>query len=241
MKRILFIFLILVFGVGSVFAQKAKPWIEWSDKDAAKILNDSAWGQTQTIGDSGAPTQASAITATQGRPGQDIDRKGESGEMQQNIMHFRVRFLTAKPIREAFARRVLLQQTSPNKDLEAQLQGFIDRDFGNYLVVALSIDGTNARAAAGMMTGLSKITADALKDKVYLERKDGKRIMLSDYKAPTNDGMGAKLIFDRTLDGQPFLTEASESIRFYMELSGKQKIDVRFKTPSMIYGGKLEY
>src|SRR4030095_555479 len=42
---LMFIFALVV-GAGA--QKKMKPWTEWSEKEALKILNDSAWGQTQT-------------------------------------------------------------------------------------------------------------------------------------------------------------------------------------------------
>ena len=65
MKRIFVVCaLICLFAVAAV-AQKNKPWTEWTAKDAEKILNDSAWGQTQTEESGGSqPSQTSAISST---------------------------------------------------------------------------------------------------------------------------------------------------------------------------------
>jgi hypothetical protein len=63
-----------------------------------------------------------------------------------------------------------------------------------------------------------------LKDKVYLERKDGKRLALADYRPPGPDGMGAKFVFNRTLEGQPFLTPQSDNVRFSAQLSEKENL-----------------
>ena len=35
-------------AVTSHAQKKYKPWTEWTEKDAQKILDDSPWGQTQT-------------------------------------------------------------------------------------------------------------------------------------------------------------------------------------------------
>jgi len=234
--------LLSVLSISIVAQTNSKPWTEWSKKDAEKILNDSAWGQTQTTG-TNQSTSTSAITKTEGAGREDVGRSGESGETLggPKPVNYRVRFLTAKPIREAFARIVTLSKPNAGKDLSDQLQGFIDRDFGNYLVVVLSVESEDQRAAAMSMGALAKITKDILQDKVYLERKDGKRLELIDYKPPINDGMGAKFIFERTLDGQPFLNNDSDSVKFSLELSEKMKVNVKFRVPAMIYGGKLEY
>jgi hypothetical protein len=61
-----------------------------------------------------------------------------------------------------------------------------------------------------------------------------------DYRAPGPDGLGAKFIFPRTLDGKPFIDSSSGEVRVYIEL-GKTKVIRRFKVADMMYDGKLEY
>jgi len=75
---------------------------------------------------------------------------------------------------------------------------------------------------------------------VYLERKDGKKLFLMDYRAPAGDGMGAKFIFKRVLDGQPFLSE-SDNVKFVAQFNEKMKLQTRYKLSEMMYDGKLEY
>ena len=52
--------------------------------------------------------------------------------------------------------------------------------------------------------------------------------------------MGAKFVFKRTMDGQPFLTE-NDSVRFFAQLNEKMKLNTRYKLSDMVYDGKLEY
>jgi hypothetical protein len=231
----------LAFAVTSIQAQVlSKPWTDWSKKDVDKMLNDSAWGQTQIVTPS-ENTSTAAITRTQAGGNEPLSRSGENPEnMAPKSFSYRVRFLTARPIREAFARMILLSQPSAEKELENQLQGFVERDFGNFLVVAMVVESPDAKAANAAMMGLTRLKPDMLKDKVYLERKDGKRISLIDYKPPIADNMGAKFIFERSLDGQPFLSSESDTVKFVIDVE-RIKINLRFKVPSMTYNGKLEY
>lgn len=221
----------------SAAAQDAsKPWSSWSKKDAEKVLNDSAWGQTYAEEPTG-PVDTRSIS----NPSQGLQRSGESGApVVSRVLKYRARFLTAKPVREAFARMAVLAQPD-QPTLVPMLQGFIDRDFGDFLVVAFSIDSEDERMTKGAMMMLGRLTAETLKDKVYLERKDGKRATLIDYKPPVEDGMGAKIVFSKTLDGQPFLSDPTDVVKFFLQLSEKQKVNVKFKVSGMTYGGKLEY
>jgi hypothetical protein len=245
MRRVLVSSLVLALGAYSAIAQKTKPWTELSEKEAAKILNDSPWGQTQTEGEESRPEQTSAITqvAAPRAAQRELSREGEAPteNRRSRVVRYRSRFLSAKPVRGAFARIVLLKKGEGDEGLSTQLQGFVDRDFGDYVVVAVTAEAADARLVGATMQFLTNATADAFKDKVYLERKDGKRLPLADYRPPGPDGMGAKFVFMRKLEGQPFLTPDSDNVRFFAQFSEKMKLNVRYKVSDMMYDGKLEY
>jgi hypothetical protein len=244
MKRLLFSSVLLALCVCSALGQKVKPWTELSEKEVAKILNDSPWGQTQTEGEESRPDQTSAITqvAAQRSADRQLSREGEAPDTKPSrVVKYRARFLSAKPVRGAFARFVLLKKGEADEALSTQLQGFVDRDFGDYVVVAVTAEAADAKLVGPTMQMLTNATADAFKDKVYLERKDGKRLVLADYRPPGPDGMGAKFVFMRKLDGQPFLTPESDNVRFFAQLSEKMKLNVKYKVSDMMYDGKLEY
>jgi hypothetical protein len=244
MRRVLFSSLLLAVCVCSAFAQKTKPWTELSEKEAAKILNDSAWGQTQTEGDETQPQQTSAITqvAAPGSANRQLSREGEAPDTKvSRVVKYRARFLSAKPVRGAFARIILLKKAEVDENLSTQLQGFVDRDFGDYVVIAVTPEAADPRLVRPTMQLLTNATTGVLKDKVYLERKDGKRLVLADYRPPGPDGMGAKFVFMRTLEGQPFLTAESENVRFFAQFGEKMKLNVKYKVSDMMYDGRLEY
>ena len=245
MRRVLFTCSILILLAASVSAQKTKPWTEWTAKDADKILNDSAWGQTQTEGDSGSrPDSTSAITQTTAAKENQVKNAGaaanvESGEKKDAMsVHYRVRLLSAKPIRAAFVRLIEIQGAPPEK--VAQWRTFVDRDFGDYIVVTITMDGNDRKRMGTVMAEIGSVDAEALKATTYLERKDGKRVSLMEYRAPT-DVLGAKFVFPRMLEGKPFLAADSGELRFSTEAGKALKISKRFKVSEMMYEGKLEY
>lgn len=250
MRRVLFCTLLFALCACSVFAQKEKRWTDLSEKEAAKILNDSPWGQTQVEGRSEAPSASSAITAVSA-PRRDTERvlssndanRIESGQPKADTtIRYRARFLSAKPVRGAIAKIMMLKKgETADESLATQLQEFVDRNFGDYVVVAVTPEAADPKLVGPMLQFLTNATADALKDKVYLERKDGKKLILADYRPPGQDGLGAKFVFIRTLEGQPFLTAESDNVRFFAQLSEKIKLNVRYKVSEMMYEGKLEY
>lgn len=250
MRRVTFCTLLLALFACSAFAQKDKPWTELSEKEAAKILNDSPWGQTQVEGRADAPSSTSAITAVAASK-RDSDRvmsstdanRMESGQPKSDkTVRYRARFLSAKPVRGAYAKIVMLKKgDTADEGLATQLQEFVNRDFGDYVVVAVTPEAADEKLVGPMIQFLSTATADVFKEKVYLERKDGKKLMLADYRPPGPDGMGAKFVFIRTLEGQPFLTPESDNVRFFAQFNEKLKLNVRYRVSDMMYDGKLEY
>ncbi|HEV8426835.1 MAG TPA: hypothetical protein VGQ41_02910 [Pyrinomonadaceae bacterium] len=234
---------VVVVLLSVVVAQKQKPWTEWSKKDIDKTLNDSAWGQTQSEGGDQQSSSTSAITqvAAPRAAERDISRTGESGEAKPStLVKYRVRFLSAKPVRAAFARMVLLSKSEPDPKLTDQLQKFIDRDFSDYIVVSVGLEVGDQKMAAPLMRIFTTATTEGLQKNVYLERKDGQKLYLMEYRAPIEDGMGAKFVFPRTVEGQPFLSE-NDSVRFVAQMNDKLKLNTRYKLSDMLYEGKLEY
>ncbi|HMO79433.1 MAG TPA: hypothetical protein PKD24_01445 [Pyrinomonadaceae bacterium] len=153
----------------------------------------------------------------------------------------RVRFVSAKPIREGFANRVLSSQTGDQADMASRLQTAIDEGFGDFIVVAVNIDGQNPQTVAPTFQMLRRLNLAEIGDTAYLERRDGKRLSLIDYKTPVADDMGGKFVFPRTLDGEPFLTPESGWVRFVLNSTGNLKVNLRFDVKKMFYNGKLEY
>ena len=245
MKRALLLYSAILLIAGSATAQNAKPWTEWTEKEAVKILNDSAWGQTQTevgTADESAPTSAITQTTAARREDQRISAAStvESGESKPRpTLNYRVRFLSAKPVRAAFVRMMELQGASPER--VAELRTFVDRNFGDYIVISLSVDGTDRKRLGLASEEISAADEAALQKSIYFERKDGARLFLSNYRAPASDGLGAKLVFPRVVDGKPFIEPGSSEIRFVLEIGKTIKINRKFKVAEMMYEGKLEY
>lgn len=243
--KALLVLLGLALAVGVAVAQKNKPWTEWTVKDAQKILDDSAWGQTQTDTDTTEMTFSPAS--------RDISSMGAVN--QATSVNVRVRLLSAKPIRLAFFRQVQLNPKHTQEQL-AQAQAFVDRKYDQTIVVAVSYDGTDQRYTAPYFQALNTAIASTLKNTTYLETKGGKRNFLLDYQPPSQDGI-AKFIFARIVDDKPYVELKGSELRFYAELpklmgnnqpTNNRKdstqvltINMRFKIANLMYDGVLEY
>src|SRR5262249_55959985 len=136
---------------------------------------------------------------------------------------------------------LLSTQGHMDDQLIAQLQSFVDRDFSPYIVIAVSVDASDKRFSGPIMLTMNSATTGTLKNTTYLERQDGKRLFLMDYHAPIPDGLGAKFIFPRLVDGVPFLAPDSGTVRFIAQFDESFKLDMRYKVADMMLDSKLEY
>jgi hypothetical protein len=181
--------------------KKTKPWTEWSEKEVNKMLNDSPWGQTQTETNTAeiffSPTSQNRASTRPGdvSSGSDINDQSAHGALNQaTSINYRIRLLTARPIRQSLARRAQMQ----NPALAEQLKAFAEQQTDKFIVVAVDYDSPDRRLSGPAMQIFNSANTATLKNTTYLENKDGKRIFLQEYIAPTNDGMGAKFVFPRT-------------------------------------------
>jgi hypothetical protein len=145
--------------------------------------------------------------------------------------------LTAKPIRQALARRAQIQ----NPQLAEQLKAFAEQHTDKYIVVAVDFESRDRRYSGPAMQIFNSANTGVLKNNTYLENNDGKRLFLQEYIAPINDGMGAKFVFPRTQNNEQFVNEQSGYLRFYSEVAKNIKLNMRFKIADMMYDGNLEY
>jgi hypothetical protein len=240
--------------VASVSFAQEKPWAEWTKLEADRILNHSAWGQTQTEtdtsemvytpttqGGSTASTRSETIRGNTDRQSVNNNRAAQGANNQAISVNYHVRLLSALPVRQAFMRIIQLTQTNLDHETLKGLQQFVDRDFSEYIAVAVTFDSTDGRYSGPALQAFGSATIGTLKNRTYLERKDGKRLFLMDYYAPINDGLGAKFIFPRLVDERNFLTADSGSVRFISEVGNVVKLNVTFKMSDMMYKGQLEY
>jgi len=235
MKKFAVVLLFILTLMPAAGAQKKiKPWTEWNEKDALKILDDSAWGQTQVDTDT---SEMFYSPTTQSGSGSSASRNTQGALNQATSINYHIRFLSAKPIRQAVAR--LMEAKNPQ--LAGNLRAFVERGFDEVVVVAVTFDSKDGRFSGRAMQAFNSANTGLLKNNTYLETKGGKRIFLENYQAPIKDDLGAKFVFKRLVDGEPFIRPDSGEVRFYSEIPPGIKLNMRFKIADMMYDGKLEY
>lgn len=228
--------LLLVFSVSTPAQWDKKPYAEWTEKDAQKLLNDSPWARTQSF-DSPLEGYKQGISGRQGTSTSTTARPPEASHV-----FFRVRLFSAKPVRQALSRSIELKQKGGVKgEMAEQLKQFATGEFLEYIVVAVTSDASDAGSNAQQAAALLRRNNAELKNTTFLEIKGGKRIFLQEFQPSGPDGFGARFIFQRLIDGKPFITPESEEIHFVAPLSDTYRLDRRFKVKDLMYEGKLEY
>lgn len=241
-KRYLFAFFFALLLPLSVAGQKmSDPWIEWSKKDAEKVLTESPWArmQVETNVSEMFYTPTSDPRTTRNAPNAGA-RLTEGATNQEVSIKFGIRFFSARPIRQAFARVIELNQQLP-ADVVERLRQFAEIETRESIIIAVTYESNEKRALAKVMQTFDSAITATLKNKVYLERKDGTRLFLEEYVPPGKDGFGARFIFPRFVSNQPFINEDAGEVRFYAEFAENLKLNMRFPVSQMIYKDQLEY
>lgn len=231
-------------AAGGVTAQKnkSKAWTEWSKKEAEKVLSDSPWSQVQTDTDTSEmfysptndPRLGGRVTSTTGP-------RTAGGAVNSSVnVSFHVRFFSARPVRQALARMIEINQNPP-ADVVARLRQFAELRSPDSIIVTVTFDSPDQRYTGVVIQAFNSAVTANLKNEVYLQRSDGKQLFLEEYVPPGKDGFGARFIFLREPDGQPFIKDNTGEIRFYAKYPNGIKIDRRFKLTDMMYEGELEY
>jgi hypothetical protein len=225
---------------GPTKQKQEKPWTEWTQKEAEKVLSSSPWAQTQVDTDTSEMFFSPTSDPNRVRSTANDGSRLEGGARNQAVnVKFIVRFFSARPVRRALVRMMELKQ-KPDAQMTERLHAFADLKTNESIILTLSVETTDQRYAGIAMQALNSATTATLKNETFLER-DGKRVFLHEYIPPGKDGFGARFIFLRFVDEQPFIKDKIGEVRFSTKYPGGLKVDRRFKVTEMTLDGELEY
>lgn len=220
---ILFGFLFALLGAST------EDFTQWSMAKAVEILNSSPWARQETF---------TRVISGVG--------SGVSGE-KEIYNTFYVRFLSARPVREAYAR---IQQINhgydrmPQEDkrrFEKALQANLDLDVSRWIVVSVSFRSNDPNEESSVRRFFQSETVKTLKKKVYLSTPVCPQLEISAYFPPREESVGAKFVFPREVNGVPVLTKDCQSITLeLLEAAGaNSRIRATFAVKPMIIDGKI--
>src|ERR1044072_96270 len=239
MKTVASLLIACLLGL-SVTAQgqkKSEVWTEWTRKDAEKLLTSSPWAQTQVETDL-TEMFYSPTSANRGAP--NASGRAQQGATNQEVtLSYQIRFFSARPIRQALARLYQIQRQPSGNELQG-LESFANAVPEKVIILTVTYESSDGRTAGRAMQGFESAITATLKNKGYLERKDGARVFLQEYVPPGKNGFGARLVVPRYLKERPFIGEDCGEVRFYAELAEGMNLNMRFSISQMKSKNQLD-
>ncbi|MEK6335078.1 MAG: hypothetical protein AABM67_09025 [Acidobacteriota bacterium] len=209
----------ILIAVAGVAQKQLKPWNEWTRKDAENILSDSPWSQTQV------ETDTSEMVYTPTVMGDTRSRETQGATNQATSVKFYIRLFSSRPVRQAYVRLLDLSQAQPDQNAVERRHAWANLAASDSIIVTVAYDSPDKRYLGRVTQAFNSAVTAVLKNSAYLERKDGKRVFLGEYVPPGKDVFGARFIFPRMLEGEPFIRGQEGSLRFHAEYENKNTLD----------------
>src|SRR5215831_442025 len=219
MKTIIVLLAIMFLVTGSLAQKAQKPWGEWSRKDAEKILSSSPWSQVQT------ETDTSEMFYSPTTMGDTHSRESQGATNQAITVKYYIRLFTARPIRQAYVRLLELEKSQADDAAAEKRRAWANLGASDSVIVAVACESSDRRYLGRAMQEFNSAVTAVLKNNAYLERNDGARVFLAEYIPPGKDVFGARFVFPRVVNGEPFITNKGGSFRFHAEYESKTNVD----------------
>lgn len=204
-----------------------QPYQQWTLEEAVAVLNESAWARKETF------------TRVVGGIGSGI-----SGEKEIYNTFF-VRFLSARPVREAYARIRQIQagydtlSSEERHRFDAALAGGLKMDVSRWIVVTVHFRSNDPRTERQVRQFLEMQTVQSLKSRAFLSTARFPQLVLAAYFPPQDDVVGAKFVFPRQFEGSPVVSAKDARVSFELDIPGfEPDLRVNFSVAEMLVAGE---
>ncbi|MGA7785765.1 MAG: hypothetical protein WB997_14070 [Candidatus Acidiferrales bacterium] len=221
-----------------------KNWKEWSKGECNKILDDSPWAQRKIVENSSALTSQPSASRT-------VDPSlGGTSNLGAGEVTYRVRLLSAEPVREAMIRQEQIEKNydkmtdDQKKSFDAQMDQKMAKHPDSILIHVI-FEGNTANLKTSLATYWESFPSDAIPQDVYITTDGGTRILPRSYTVKMAENE-FDLVFPRSSNDQPVVAPGAKSVKLMIKNPKigdfKEKmITFEFKLDKMSFGGKLEY
>lgn len=222
--------LVLCFIAFGVLASPANtPFSKWTLTEAQDMLNSSPWARQEIY-----TNVVSGVGS------------GISGE-KEIFNTFYIRFVSAKPIREALARVQQIQYGYDGLSVEdkswfdSYAQESLLSGFENWIVVAVSFRSNDPNQESEVRQFFEKETAETLRSKAFLSTRQFSQIPIHTYFPPRDEGIGAKFVFPRSVGDTQVVTDSGEFIAFELldVPAASPRLRSQFSMKEMVVDGEL--
>ena len=233
MKRYWFLFLLLFFVSLNLRADdpwKAKSYKQWDQKEVQQVLTSSPWARQVTVANTWSGSGGGGAPAS----GSRVDELERTGSINQTAMGgpsrteaaFVVRWVSARTVRQAFARGVMLRGQS-----EAEAEKVVAQEPDEYQLAVLGVDMTPFSQA-------DEKAVEEMKAKTFLQSKKTKaRIAASSIRLQRSED-GKKLVTvyftfpKKSAGGELSIPADEKSVEFNCSV-GKVNIKTTFELSKM--------
>jgi hypothetical protein len=205
------------------------PFHQWSLDRTIKLLNDSPWARQETY-----------TRVLQGVG------SGISGE-KEIYNTFYVRFLSARPVREAYARIQQIQHgydkmpEEKRRQFEQTQLPNLNMDVSKWIVLSVGFRSNDPNEESTLRHFFQSETVETLKTKAFLSTSSFPQVELSAYFPQQEESIGAKFVFPREINGIPVVTKDCRKVT--LELLGVPGTNARlcttFDVQPMVVGNQL--
>jgi hypothetical protein len=219
-----------------------KQYDKWSQKECAKLLENSPWAQDFTQTDSALQSSTQA-----------------SDNGQQLSFKYQMQFRSALPIRQALVRQMQIAQKydslgpEQKQQFDQKTQAFLSAKFDDAVILYVTY-AINAQTKARELDSYWRSqTADLLKNSVFLRNSNGDQAPLAQFIAPQGAERSFQFIFPRQINGKPFLSPEDKSLTLQFTYPtvdipgtwggklGDGNGFMEFKPKKMLFQGNIAY
>ncbi len=231
-RTILFLFPILFLAGSTAIPGKdfweKKDYTKWTQRECKKMLEDSPWAKTYTIGSYGAYEYRIQLRSA-----------------------LPIRQAIVRQMQIASKYDDLSEEQRQQFDKSAEQ--FLSTSFPDMVVMQIKGGPDPEKLHVATSTSIELIrywqtqTTELLKNSVFLIRDNGDKVPLLKYNVAQGDDCDFQFIFPRQFEGAPVLSPEDKSLmlEFYYPTSpsyvSTSRGFVEFKTKKMLFDGKLEY
>ena len=203
-----------------------KPFQEWSLEQAVKILTDSPWVRQETY--------------TRVLQGVGSGQRGK----KEIYYTFFARLLSAEPVRLAYARAQQIQQgydeleQQEREKMDAMLEPGMEMDVQDWIVLTVSYRSNDLDRERQVLRYLATQTTETMRHRASLSTEHVSRLEPEAYFAPRGDGIGAKFVFPRQVNGVSVVSAQDQTFRFDLGVPGDD-LRATFSVPELVMEGRL--
>ena len=221
---------------------KEKPYTEWTEKEVAKVFQDSPWARRVTIlsgevnlappqpptapeGGAGPMAPAGETASVAGQSAASLPGQGGTSTESRQQMLFIVRWESSLTVRQAQVRQ---QQFEGNLN-EEQAKEYLSRPPEQYLIVVYGLD----------MRGFEALTEDEVRAGAYLQPRQRKQKITPASVRFVRQGarlLAVEFYFSRVWEDQPVIGTEEKKVKFACR-SRTDLISTDFELPKMIREG----